>query len=134
MPTFTKVLVANRGEIAIRIFRTLRELGIGAIAVYSDADRGRLHVRAADGSAKNGAGYWEESKTIQPSSITSSRRYGASKANLSRAGGERAPDGLLTNNHCSLLSDLNHERESKTLKSMNGAPGVGACQFDPVHT
>jgi acetyl-CoA/propionyl-CoA carboxylase, biotin carboxylase, biotin carboxyl carrier protein len=72
---FRKVLVANRGEIAIRVFRTLRELGIGTVAVYSDADRAAAHVAYADEAFRIGAGAPAESY-LSPDAILDAARRG----------------------------------------------------------
>jgi acetyl-CoA/propionyl-CoA carboxylase, biotin carboxylase, biotin carboxyl carrier protein len=77
MAPFTKVLVANRGEIAIRVFRTLRELGIGTVAVYSAADRSALHVASADEAYLVGAGTPAESYLNQERILDVAARSGA---------------------------------------------------------
>jgi acetyl-CoA/propionyl-CoA/long-chain acyl-CoA carboxylase, biotin carboxylase, biotin carboxyl carrier protein len=73
----SKVLVANRGEIAVRIFRTLRELGIGSVAVYSEADRGALHVVVADEAYLIGPGPPAESYLKSERILAAAARAGA---------------------------------------------------------
>jgi acetyl-CoA/propionyl-CoA carboxylase biotin carboxyl carrier protein len=77
VPPFSKVLVANRGEIAIRIFRTLRELDVASVAVYSEADRGALHVRFADEAYLIGAGPPAESYLAGERILETAARAGA---------------------------------------------------------
>jgi acetyl-CoA/propionyl-CoA carboxylase, biotin carboxylase, biotin carboxyl carrier protein len=74
---FTKVLVANRGEIAVRVFRTLREMGIASVAVYSDVDRDLPFVAYADEAYLIGAGPATESYLRGETIIRTAQRAGA---------------------------------------------------------
>ena len=77
MTHFKKILVANRGEIAVRIIRALREASIPSVAVYSDADRAALHVQMADEAAHVGPAPSSESYLRIDNILAAAKRHGA---------------------------------------------------------
>ena len=72
-----KILIANRGEIAVRVARTCREMGIKTVAIYSDADRGALHVRSCDEAVRVGPPASRDSYLVMDHVIAAARQTGA---------------------------------------------------------
>ena len=76
-PMFDKILIANRGEIACRVMRTCRRLGIRTVAVFSDADRGARHVRIADEAVHIGPAPANESYLLSDRILAAAKQTGA---------------------------------------------------------
>ncbi|MCB1489942.1 MAG: acetyl/propionyl-CoA carboxylase subunit alpha, partial [Bauldia sp.] len=74
---FNKILIANRGEIAVRVIRTARRLGIGTVAVYCDADKGALHVEYADEAVNIGPPPASSSYLVIDNILEACRKTGA---------------------------------------------------------
>ena len=74
---FEKILIANRGEIACRVIKTARKMGIATVAVYSDADRDALHVEMADEAVHIGPAAAAESYLVIDKMIEAVRQTGA---------------------------------------------------------
>ena len=78
-PVFRRILIANRGEIALRVIRTAREMGIECVAVYSDVDRKALHTRMAHvavalGGSKPAESYLDADKVLDAARLVQNTR------------------------------------------------------------
>ena len=96
MTMFKKILIANRGEIAVRVIRACRELNIATVAVYSEVDAGSLHTRMADEAFAIGPAPSRESYLVIEKIIDAAKRAGAEIRTGSEVQRIRTKDGAVT--------------------------------------
>src|SRR6202171_1904478 len=128
---FDKVLIANRGAIACRIIRTLKRLEIGAVAVYSDADRNSLHVAQADESVGLGPGpaadtYLRQDKLLAAARATGAQAihpgYGFLSENADFAAACHAADIVFSAPTPAQMRDFGLKHLARDLARRNGLP------------
>lgn len=130
---FNKILIANRGEIAIRIMRACRELGIRTVAVYSDADRNAQHVQFADetmfiGDAAPKESYLNADVLIQAAHDSQADAvhpgYGFLSENASFAAAVESANLTFIGPSADSIRVMGDKAESKTLMKKSGVPTV----------
>lgn len=137
MPTIHKVLIANRGEIALRIIRTCTQMGIPTVAVYSDADRYALFVEAADEAIALGGNTPAESYLVIDKIIAAAHRTGANaihpgygflseNAQFAR---RCAAEGIIfIGPHAEAIEQMGLKREAKLRVEQFGVPTIPGYQ------
>ena len=132
-PLFGKILIANRGEIACRIARTARRLGIATVAVYSDADAGALHVRMADeavaiGGSAPSESYLVGSRIIQAALDTGAEAihpgFGFLSENAGFVEAAEAAGLVFIGPGAAAIAAMGDKIESKRLAARAGVPVV----------
>ena len=130
---FTKILVANRGEIAVRIMRTAREMGISSVAVYSEADRGALHVLNADeavllGDSDPAASYLNMDKIIDAAKRTGAQAihpgYGFLAENPAFAERIAAAGLVFIGPPGRVMADLGDKTVARRIMASSGVPVI----------
>ena len=125
---FDKILIANRGEIACRVMRTARRLGIRTVAVYSDADRHALHVSMADEAVHIGPAPAKESYLVAERIIAAAKKTGAANMLTFGADGARADNSDATGFLSALKNGAtsNRKMDSALVLGAGGAARVDA--------
>ncbi|WVW80835.1 acetyl-CoA carboxylase, biotin carboxylase subunit [Kwoniella bestiolae CBS 10118] len=132
-PHFKKILIANRGEIACRIIRTARKLGVKTVAVFSEADRGCIHVQMADeayciGPAPSSESYLNIDKILAVAKATGAEAIHPGYGFLSESSvfAERIKDAGLVfiGPPTSAIKSMGSKRESKEIMTAAGVPCV----------
>ena len=145
MPPFDKVLIANRGEIALRVMRSCQALGYATVAVYSDADRDAPHVAAADEAVHLGPSAARESYLVIEKIVAAARAAGASAVHpgygflAENEGFARACEAaglVFIGPSASAIELMGNKRQAKLRMIEAGVPCIpgyeGADQSDPA--